>query len=442
MENKDQQKFCKNCGVPIKEGEAFCGNCGTKVDKEDSNKKSQKIAQNVPQKRVQVKKVSNKKSRLGIIASICVLLLLVCGGAGFYFYNQHNDQAAVVAKRKSSAKKNNLDSNNKPATKNSSSKKDNSKLRWMLMGYMAYARKNYEESQNVGSTSELVDAVVKDFNDGTLTATQKSDTSYTISNDYGAVNVVVEPSDVKVTNDGTTVTSKSDLKQTFNKYTSQMAPVIKKINNTNSNDNKSSTTTNSKKTSKDNKNNAAFSDEEMVVAAYVDNADGNSPQDKINTIKSIVKKYNNRDPKLSDDDFLTGLYTDTYKGQSYYSIASKLSTTQYEAIYLNGDGDQYAIQEVAPGMGLDEDSNKKNRSKKDLVNKYKSYKQDLDEILNQLKDNKSRMSAIMDKLNKNDDDNSKSNDNDSDDSDHDSDSNNSNQDEDTNDSDEDVDVDD
>ncbi|TVU92740.1 hypothetical protein [Lactobacillus gasseri] len=373
-----------------------------------------------------------KKSDTGIIVAICILALLLGGATGFHFYNQHNDSAAVVAKQKKSGKKNDLNINKKKAVKKASSKKDDSKLLWMLMGYMAYARKNYEESQKVSSTSELVDAVVKDFKDGTLTATQKSSTNYTVSNDYGDVNVAVEPSDVKVTNDGTTVTSKSDLKQTFNKYTAKMAPVVKKISNTSSN-NQSSNSAKSKKTSKDSKNKTAFSDEEMVVSAYIDNADGNTPQDKINTIKSILEKDNNSDStNIPNDDYLSGLYTGNYKGKSYYSIASNLSTSHYEVIYLNGDSDQYATQAVAPGMALADESNKKSRSKKDLINKYKTYKQDLDEILNQLKDNKSRMSAIQDEISKRANDKSKSDDNDSDDSN----SDNSNHDEDTNDSDE------
>lgn len=424
MKTGDQKKFCPNCGKPIEEGKAFCGNCGKKVGIKNDKRQPQKIVQNITPKRVQAQKLPGKKSSVGKIIGICVLLLLVGGITGFYFYNQHNDSAAIVAKQKKSGKKNDLNINKKKATKKSSSKKDDSKLLWMLMGYMAYARKNYEESQNVSSTSELVDAVVKDFKDGTLTATQNSESAYTVSNSYGDVDVTVKPSEVKVTNDGTTVTSKSDLKQTFNKYTAKMAPVVKKISSSIS---KSSNTAKSKKTSKDSKNKADFSDEEMVVAAYIDNADGNTPQDKINTIKSILEKDNNSDgDQIPTDDYLSGVYTGSYQGKSYYSIASNLSTSHYEVIYLNGDSDQCATQAVAPGMGLDEESNKKSRSKKDLINKYKAYKQDLDEILNQLKDNKSRMSAIKDEINKKADDNSKS-----DNSDHDSDSNSSNQDEDT-----------
>ncbi len=444
MKKKDQKKFCPNCGTPINEDEDFCKNCGKRIRNNKQEQKPKKVAQ-VTSQRVQMHHVPKKKSYTGLIVIIGILILLVGGITGIYFYNQHNDQAAVVAKNSKSSKKNGVTiSRNKKDPKKSSSKEDNKKLLWMLMGYMAYAKKNYEESQDISSTPELVDAVVKDFNDGTLTATQNSESTYTVSNSYGDVNVTVKPSEVRVTNDGTTVTSKSELKQTYNKYIDKITPVVKKIGNkTNSAHKPSTSNKSSKKVNKSSKDSAAFNDEEMVVAAYVDNADGNSPRDKINTIKSTLEKDNNSDvDKIPTDDFLSGLYTGSYQGKSYDSIASNLSTSHYEVVYLNGDSDQYGIQAVAPGMGLDEESNRKSRSKKDLINKYKSYKEDLDEILNQLKDNKSRMSAINNEINKKADDNSKSNNNDSDDSDHDSDSNNSNQDEDTNDSDEDVDVDD
>ncbi|MFQ3624076.1 zinc ribbon domain-containing protein [Lactobacillus johnsonii] len=429
-----KKKFCPNCGQPLKADSVFCPNCGFNVHSK-TPKSDQRI--NHTQRVQQISK--KRKSKLGIVIASCILLLLVGGITGFYFYNQHHDQAAVIAHSKKGTKKQNLrvkkNKNNADKNKNSQ-KKDYSNAIWMLMGYMAYARKNYEDGQNVTSTSELVDAVVKDFKDDTLTATKKSSTTYNVSNNYGDVDVEVKPSEVKVTNDGTTVTPKSELKETFNKYTTKISPVVKKIVGETDDGVKATTNKNSKSSKAD----GAFSNEEMVVAAYLDEFSGNTTKDKINNIKAILEKDNSDVSKIPTDDYISGLYSHTYKGKPYYSIASNVATSHYKIVYLNGDSDQYTTQIVAPGISIDEDTYKKNKSKKDLINNLRPYKQEIDKILNQIKDNKNRLPSIIEEQAKQGEKASQSESN-KNDSDNDNTDDSSDEPEDTNDTDEDTDAD-
>lgn len=436
-----KKKFCPNCGHPLKQDVDFCPSCGFKVH---SKKQTSDQRVNHTQR---VQQISKKRmSKLGIVIASCILLLLVGGITGFYFYNQHHDQAAVISHSKKGTKKQNTmgKKNKNNADKNKDSQnKDYSNAIWMLMGYMAYARKNYEDGQNVTSTSELVDAVVKDFKDDTLTATKKSSTTYNVSNDYGDVDVEVKPSEVKVTNDGTTVTPKSELKETFNKYTTKISPVVKKIvRETDGGIKATSNTSSTKKNAKSSKADGTFSNEEMVVAAYLDEFSGNTTKDKINNIKAILEKDNSDVSKIPTDDYISGLYSHTYKGKPYYSIASNIATSHYKIVYLNGDSDQYTTQIVAPGISIDEDTYKKNKSKKDLINNFRPYKQDIDKILNQIKDNKERRSSIIDEQDKQveKDSKSESNKKDSDEDEKNTDDS-SDEPEDTNDTDEDTDAD-
>ena len=433
-----KKKFCPNCGHLLKQDADFCPNCGFKV-----HSKKQKANQRVNHTQ-RVQQISKKrKSKLGIVIASCILLLLVGRITGFYFYNQHNDQAAVTAHSKKGTKNKHSTVEKKTDKNKDSQNKDYSNAIWMLMGYMAYARKNYENGQNVTSTSELVDAVVKDFKDDTLTATKKSSTTYNVSNDYGDVDVEVKPSEVKVTNDGTTVTPKSELKEIFNKYTTKISPVVKKIaGETDGGVKATSNTSSTKKNAKSSKADGTFSNEEMVVAAYLDEFSGDTPKDKINNIKAILEKDNSDVSKIPTDDYISGLYSHTYKGKPYYSIASNVATSHYKIVYLNGDSDQYTTQIVAPGISIDEDRYKKNKSKADLVKKFKPYQQEINEILNEIKNNKDRLPSIIDEQTKQVEKESKSESNKKDsDEDEKNTDDSSDEPEDTNDTDEDTDAD-
>ena len=178
----------------------------------------------------------------------------------------------------------------------------------------------------------------------------------------------------------------------------------------------------------------------MVVAAYLDEFSGDTPKDKINNIKAILEKDNSDVSKIPTDDYISGLYSHTYKGKPYYSIASNVATSHYKIVYLNGDSDQYTTQIVAPGISIDEDTYKKNKSKKDLINNFRPYKQDIDKILNQIKDNKDRLPSIIEEQAKQGEKSSQSESNKKD-SDNDNTDDSSDEPEDTNDTDEDTDAD-
>lgn len=97
---------------------------------------------------------------------------------------------------------------------------------------------------------------------------------------------------------------------------------------------------------------------------------------------------------------------------------------------------------MAPGISIDEDRYKKNKSKADLVKKFKPYQQEINEILNEIKNNKDRLSSIIDEQTKKveKDSKSESNKKDSDEDEKNTDDS-SDEPEDTNDTDEDTDAD-
>lgn len=93
---------------------------------------------------------------------------------------------------------------------------------WLMMGYMAYARHNYEESRRVKNTAELVSDIEKDLQRGALKAKKEDRQTYILSNKYGSVNGYVKKNEVEITGDGVTATSKKALKSTFSSYQEQI----------------------------------------------------------------------------------------------------------------------------------------------------------------------------------------------------------------------------
>ena len=67
------------------------------------------------------------------------------------------------------------------------------------MGYMAYARKNYEQSENVHSTAEMVNAVENDLDNDDLTCTKDADNKYSFSNKFGSVDGSVSSDNITIT---------------------------------------------------------------------------------------------------------------------------------------------------------------------------------------------------------------------------------------------------
>lgn len=97
------------------------------------------------------------------------------------------------------------------------------------MGYMAYARKNYEQSENVHSTAEMVNAVENDLDNDDLTCTKDADNKYSFSNKFGSVDGSVSSDNITITGDGTTTVDKSKLKDEYVDHMSQIQAMTKKL---------------------------------------------------------------------------------------------------------------------------------------------------------------------------------------------------------------------
>ncbi len=140
-----------------------------------------------------------------------VLLIIVIGACilGYKFYQQYQTKQHVDHLRISRILH--------PQKGNKQKASHFSNNDWLLMGYMAYARHNYEQSRHVKNTAELVNDVKEDLQNGDLSA-KKEDDHYLLSNKFGSVKGYVQDNDVKITGDGITVNSKAKLKQGFTKY--------------------------------------------------------------------------------------------------------------------------------------------------------------------------------------------------------------------------------
>ncbi|MBP2057764.1 uncharacterized protein YxeA [Lactobacillus colini] len=164
-----------------------------------------------------------------IVALMAVVVILI--GAVFYFTKQAQDKAnkvvePITSQKSSSSIENNKNNNssnksthNRAISKDNKSKEVFSNDEWMLMGYMAYARKNH----NNEATAKLIEDIAQELSDDVLNIVKNSDNTYTLSNKYGSVNVEVGINQVKVTNDGITINSKIELKKTFGLYKNKLA---------------------------------------------------------------------------------------------------------------------------------------------------------------------------------------------------------------------------
>ena len=318
-----------------------------------------------------------------IVASIAVIL--VCFGV---IFTRQQKQSVTPTKNRSGLRiQKQKMSNSKKGMRNTDNiTAEFSNDEWMLMGYMAYAHDNYVQSRHIKNTADLVNDVSEDLTNGDLKATKSDDTNYQLGNKFGSVNVVVEDSDVKVTGDGDFTTAKTELKNKFGTYTSQIQKMTKAISSGSSNSSSS-------------KQEANLGDQELAVAVFIDdyNSSSDIPQ-KISKIESTIKKQQAPDYVTSGgQDYLSGLYHGTHKGQAYYGIAGSFSTSAYTNYYIN-DTDRIGVQPGGANLGMD--GPKKYKSKAEIIKKYSPYKNDVDQILQGLEYNKSQMKQISKKLNK------------------------------------------
>ena len=301
-------------------------------------------------------KIGMKKWIAIIVASIAVIL--VCFGV---IFTRQQNQSVIPTKNRSGLRiQKQKTSNSKKGMRNT----DNitaqfSNDEWMLMGY--YAHDNYVQNRHIINTADLVNDVSEDLTNGDLKATKSSDTNYQLGNKFGSVNVVVEDSDVKVTGDGDFTTAKTELKNKFGIYASQIQKMTK------------------------------------VISSGSSNSSSDILQ-KISKIESTIKKQQAPDYVTSGgQDYLSGLYHGTHKGQAYYGIAGSFSTSAYTNNYIN-DTDRIGVQPGGANLGMD--GPKKYKSKAEIIKKYSPYKNDVDQILQGLEYNKSQMKQISKELNK------------------------------------------
>ncbi|MGQ5709160.1 zinc-ribbon domain-containing protein [Lactobacillus sp. PSON] len=249
------KNFCPKCGNSLKPNAKFCPKCGTKIESKVSPRQNitEQVVQQVPKK---PKKFKNYKA---FIIAMAVIIVAIAGGFGFVIY-QKNSQASKATSvlthksNKAATKKTNNAAQSAAQSDNQSASQNDSNYsidEWMLMGYMAYAHDNYVESRHISGTSDLVEDVGEDIANSDLKVDKNSDTSYTLTNKFGSVDVDVDSNDVKVKADnGDEVTTDKDkLEDTFSSYKGQiqkMTSYIKSGNSDSKEDNNENTASESK----------------------------------------------------------------------------------------------------------------------------------------------------------------------------------------------------
>lgn len=135
----------------------------------------------------------------------------------------------------------------------------------------------------------------------------------------------------------------------------------------------------------------------MTVAAFLNYA-GGSPESRIQAINKILDQSTSANAdNLNRFDYISGLDTGNRDGESYYTIATNFSTSSYMMVFLHGGSDQITVQEGGANLGNDKGF-KKEMSRKDLIKKYGSYKNQLDSILTKMEKSKDHMADINEQL--------------------------------------------
>lgn len=291
-----------------------------------------------------------------IISGIIVVTLFVIFGVLIQARNSSNQKTVIKT-----VKTNSQTSKSGKATDTSNTSQVNySNTEWMLMGYMAYARNNYKESDNISNTAELVDAVQEDLADGSLTANNTSKNLYILTNKYGSVDAKVAADQISVNANGNTITNtKSQLNTTFSNYQSQikkMTSYVKKTDQTQASS-----------------NNIQLSDEEYVVAAFLARMNNSSTSENIKQVLNTLSKGVN----TQIDDYLS-----LGKDEGKYYIATNVSTSQ--SIRYDITANSITGQEYATGQKLAA----KTYSKEKLAEEFAAHKSELDQIIEKMSYNK------------------------------------------------------
>ena len=146
--------------------------------------------------------------------------------------NQTSSVQSTNSSQENQSSVSNLKSTDQSSNKNLNSKdRSFSNNEWMLMGYLFYKNKD------VNNLQSTIQNTSNDFNNGNLIAHKNSDNSYTLSNQYGSVDVKVENSEVIVTNDGTTISSKGELVKLFTGKEEDIKKMVKYVKDSSSSQN-------------------------------------------------------------------------------------------------------------------------------------------------------------------------------------------------------------
>ena len=237
------KKFCPNCGKPVKETDNVCGNCGHQLKQTPvSNQTETSFPPTSPQKSDSVQNtranyaVKNKGHKKGIMWTCAAVLAVVIIGGGIFAGHQYltnkNHQTEMAQDNNMKSSKKAAKSSTKENNRTENSEEDQadntdsniSADEWMMMGYIAYKAKDSD-------TTQAIDDVKNYFNDGDLKAYKNSDGSYTLTNEYGSVDVDVKEDEVVVSNDGTSTFSKYTLKDNFGGEMSTIESLTGNISN-------------------------------------------------------------------------------------------------------------------------------------------------------------------------------------------------------------------
>lgn len=219
------KKFCPNCGKPVKGSDNVCGNCGYRL-KQTAVKQPVSRRETVTPSSSPKVSYNHRKSNPWPVFFAVVIGLLIVGGGGYWAFNHFygvNNSSENMSTSQSQMSNTASSSQASISQENNQSSKYNNE-EWMLMGYLAYKNKS------IGNVDSTINTISDDFSKGDLRARKNSDNSYTLSNQYGSVDVQVNEDDVVVTNDGTTRTSKTDLEKMFSGKDNQINSMVKYLN--------------------------------------------------------------------------------------------------------------------------------------------------------------------------------------------------------------------
>lgn len=298
----------------------------------------------------------NKK---GVLAIIIVLVLAVCAFA----YRQNFQQNGAAPSSFQRQKK-------KTASKLKSTASYNNDD-WLIMGYLEYARRNYQESRHTHNTTELVKAVGTDLDTGALKIA-KAGNSYTLSNKFGSVQGEVSSQAVRILGDNGRSFAKTDLQNTFSNYTQDIHQLARKIG-------ERQTTSKAKSQQQTD----SYSDKEIVTMAMVTWIKKSPAENVRHTMKNIDDS-----PKRTTNDYYQAFFHDKFG----IEIALNPSTSAFDIFTINGD--EVTSRPAGANLGANLHGKRHYYSKKQLIKDYGLYRPEIDQMIQKMEYYKKNVNRI------------------------------------------------